>query len=114
MAGKGIVVDHKESGVRYAISESNFREAVHTYVRDLLPRESVLSFKPKPKGTADEEAPEQPEQHTVESLIEEYSLDDLKELAREQGLPVSGTKTELAESLIEAWTTEDEGDSTEE
>lgn len=46
---RGIVVDHKETGVRYAVSESNFNEKVHTKVRDLKPGESVLSYRPRPK-----------------------------------------------------------------
>jgi hypothetical protein len=47
MASKGIVVKHKESGVQYAISESNFNEATHEKVRDLKPGESVLTYKPR-------------------------------------------------------------------
>jgi len=111
MAGKGIVVDHKESGVRYAISESNFREATHDYVRDLKPGETVINFKPKPRGFQEDEPEEQPA--TVESLVADYTLDELKDLAKDNGLPVSGTKTELAQSLMDLWTqAEDEGDST--
>ena len=45
----GIVVDHKESGVRYAISEVNFNSKVHTKVRDLKPGETVLGFRPRAK-----------------------------------------------------------------
>lgn len=50
MSDKGIVVDHKESGVRYAISAHNFNEKIHTFVRNLFPHESVLGFKPKAKA----------------------------------------------------------------
>lgn len=53
---KGIVVDHKESGVRYAISEKNFNSKVHKRVRDLLPGETVVGFAPKRKDAT--EAPE--------------------------------------------------------
>lgn len=42
----GIVVDHKESQVRYAIFEENFDEELHTRVRDLEPGETVLGFTP--------------------------------------------------------------------
>lgn len=44
---KGIVVDHKDTQLRYAISEHNFNPKVHTKVRDLKPGESILSFRPK-------------------------------------------------------------------
>lgn len=45
----GIVVDHKESNIRYAISEGNFNEKVHDRVRDLKPGETVLGYQPRPK-----------------------------------------------------------------
>lgn len=44
----GIVVDHRESHVRYAISESNFNEKLHKKVRDLKPGESVRGYRPHP------------------------------------------------------------------
>ena len=44
---QGIVVDHKESGVRYAISQANFNPKVHTKVRDLKPGETVRGFAPR-------------------------------------------------------------------
>jgi hypothetical protein len=43
----GIVVEHKETQVRYAISDHNYNEKVHRKVRDLKPGESVRSFRPK-------------------------------------------------------------------
>lgn len=43
----GIVVDHKESGVRYAVSDRNYNEKIHRKVRDLRPGETVLGYKPK-------------------------------------------------------------------
>lgn len=46
----GIVVDHVESGVRYAISDRNYDVKVHRKVRDLGPGESVLGFQPKRRG----------------------------------------------------------------
>lgn len=49
----GIVVDHKESGVRYAISERNFNPKVHKKVRDLNPGETVRGFTPKGKVDQD-------------------------------------------------------------
>ncbi|QDK03673.1 hypothetical protein SEA_ZENITSU_12 [Microbacterium phage Zenitsu] len=45
----GIVVDHKETGVRYAVSESNFNPKVHEKVRDLNPGETVLAYAPRRK-----------------------------------------------------------------
>ncbi|USH44763.1 hypothetical protein SEA_JUANYO_12 [Microbacterium phage Juanyo] len=45
----GIVVDHKETGVRYAISDVNYNPTIHSKVRDLKPHESVLSYKPRAK-----------------------------------------------------------------
>jgi len=49
---KGIVVDHKESHVRFAISERNFNEKLHTKVRDLKAGETVIGFTPKRKSAA--------------------------------------------------------------
>lgn len=46
----GIVVDHIESNVRYAISDKNYNQKVHRKVRDLKPGETVLGFRPKRKG----------------------------------------------------------------
>lgn len=43
----GIVVDHKESGVRYAVSDKNFNPKLHRRVRDLKPGESVVGYRPK-------------------------------------------------------------------
>jgi hypothetical protein len=43
----GIVVDHVESGVRYAISDKNYDVKVHRKVRDLVPGETVIGFRPK-------------------------------------------------------------------
>lgn len=48
---KGIVVDHKESHVRYAVSAQNFNPKVHKKVRDLAPGETVVGFKPLRKGS---------------------------------------------------------------
>lgn len=45
----GIVVEHKESGVRYAVSDRNYNEKIHHKVRDLRPGETVLGYKPKAK-----------------------------------------------------------------
>lgn len=49
----GIVVEGKESGVRYALREENFNPETETKVRDLKPGETILGYQPKqatPKG----------------------------------------------------------------
>lgn len=48
----GIVVDHKETGIRYAILQASFVDELHEFVRDLQPGESVYDFAPKPKAKA--------------------------------------------------------------
>lgn len=45
----GIIVDHKETGIRYAVSPANFNEKVHTKVRPTKPGETVLGYKPRRK-----------------------------------------------------------------
>jgi hypothetical protein len=47
---KGFVVDHKESGIRYAVSEQNVNDKIHDIVRPLNPGETVRGFQPKRKG----------------------------------------------------------------
>ena len=43
----GIVVEHQESGTRYAVSDKNYNEKVHHKVRDLRPGETVIGYQPK-------------------------------------------------------------------
>lgn len=107
---KGIVVDHKESGVRYAISEHNFNEKVHTRVRDLKPGETVLGFSPKGKidlatDAAAGTSPE-PEDDQIAALVEEFSREELAEQADLLTLPTSGSKHELAARIVAAHQTE--------
>jgi hypothetical protein len=45
----GIVVDHVESNIRFAISDANYDVKVHRKVRDLEPGESVTNYAPRPK-----------------------------------------------------------------
>jgi len=47
----GIIVEHKESGVRFAISERNFNDKVHKKVRDLKPGETVVGYAPRRRGS---------------------------------------------------------------
>lgn len=47
----GIVVEHLESGVRYAVSDRNYNVKVHRKVRELGPGESVLTYAPRRKGS---------------------------------------------------------------
>lgn len=46
----GVVVEHKRSGIRYAVSGGNFNPKVHTKVRDLKPGETVLGYVPRRKS----------------------------------------------------------------
>lgn len=55
----GIVVENKDNGMRYAISESNFDPDTHTKIRDLKPGETVRAYIPRPapgdsESTADD------------------------------------------------------------
>lgn len=50
----GYVVDHKTSGVRYAVSPQNFNPKVHAKVRDLEQHETVRGFRPKRIKSADQ------------------------------------------------------------
>lgn len=50
----GIVVDHKESNVRFAISDANYNPDVHRKVRDLRPGETVRGYQPRRKGSLQE------------------------------------------------------------
>ena len=50
----GIVVEHNESGVRYAVSDRNHNPAVAKKIRDLKPGESVLTYRPRRKGSLGE------------------------------------------------------------
>lgn len=43
----GIVVDHKETEIRFAISDKNYDERVHRKVRDLRAGETVRSYLPR-------------------------------------------------------------------
>ena len=43
----GIVVDHKESGVRFATLPEYYDPTVHSKVRDLKPGETLLGYQPK-------------------------------------------------------------------
>ena len=53
----GIVVDHKESGTRFATLEENFDPATQTKVRDLRMDESITSYQPKARGDLHEPKP---------------------------------------------------------
>ena len=45
----GIIVEHKVSKVRYAVSEDNFNPKKHTRVRALKPGETVTGYQPRTK-----------------------------------------------------------------
>lgn len=85
----GIVVENKESGLRYASHDRNFDPRSERKVRDLKPGETVLSFpiKParpsfKPVGADDNSEPEGDE----EDLNPEGNPDTL------DGIVVEGQK----------------------
>lgn len=46
----GIVVEHKDNDIRFAVSDKNYNPKVHRKIRDLRPGESVTSYQPRPKG----------------------------------------------------------------
>ncbi len=74
----GIVVDHKESGTRFAISDKNFNEKVHRKVRDLRPGETVRGYAPKRRSEGSEasEATGTPEQAAKSALDSSEGLAD--------------------------------------
>ncbi|QDP44066.1 hypothetical protein SEA_MCGALLEON_14 [Microbacterium phage McGalleon] len=43
----GIVVEHKENGIHFAVSDANYNSKVHRKVRDLKPGESVRTYVPR-------------------------------------------------------------------
>jgi len=51
----GIVVEGKESGLRYASLDENFDPTTERKIRDLRPGESVLSYVPKRVSQDDSE-----------------------------------------------------------
>lgn len=61
----GYVVEHKESGIRYATSAHNFDKAKERKIRDLKPHETVRGYKPRYVNNREEEAAaaSPPEQH---------------------------------------------------
>lgn len=93
----GIVVDHVESGVRYAISDKNYNPKVNRKVRDLKPGETVRGFQPlRHEALGGEtgalEATVAPE-NTAETVSE--NSDGLKEVSAKTG---KATQTEGASS----------------
>ena len=49
-SSRGIVVEHKNTGIHYAVSTANFNPKVHRKVRELTAHESVLTYQPKHKA----------------------------------------------------------------
>lgn len=50
----GIVVENKESGVRFASTDANFDPASERKIRDLHPGETILGYVPRRKSTTQE------------------------------------------------------------
>lgn len=66
---KGIVVQNKESGIRYAVYEDAHDKASEKKVRDLKPGESVLSYIPKLAPTGEDENDATDEQATGDETL---------------------------------------------
>jgi hypothetical protein len=87
----GIVVDHKETGVRYAISEHNFNDKIHKYVRDLKPGETVRGFQPKLKRPEEElKLPSTPDPASVADTTQH--TDDINGVEKTEGSASAGSK----------------------
>lgn len=67
----GIVVEHKESGNRYASLDENFDPKNERKIRDLLPGESIMSYpvKSREEYAADTEDPEDSTSETSSSAV---------------------------------------------
>lgn len=100
----GIVVDHKENGRRYAISEKNFNPKIHDKVRELKPGETILGFKPKAKGALVEDAPAVEDytdkNWTVDALLAEIASRNEQLEEDEQIVPDSSKKADLIAALL--------------
>lgn len=70
----GIVVEHKESGVRYAVPDENYNSDIHRKIRDLKPHESVLSYQPKQGSEPVEQTDEEPADIDESPDSAEYQL----------------------------------------
>lgn len=83
----GIVVDHKESGVRYAVSDRNYNEKIHRKVRDLRPGETVVGYQPKrlPSSEGSESGSEAVSGTTGEAGAANASSGSSEPLARTEG-----------------------------
>lgn len=55
----GIVVEGKESGLRYASLDENFDPTTERKIRDLKPGESIFSYQPKRAPQSSEEDAEE-------------------------------------------------------
>lgn len=99
----GIVVDHKESGTRYAISDRNYDEKVHRKVRDLRPGETVRGYRPKRRSELSEGAPS-PEGGT--STAEQPAKSESK---RSEALADGSAKATQTEGAAPAASQEKEG-----
>jgi hypothetical protein len=65
-APRGYVVEHKESGVRYAVSPQNLNPKIHDMIRDLKQEETVRGFAPRLKEVANTAAPSDVAKPTTE------------------------------------------------
>lgn len=88
----GIVVENKESGLRYASHDSNFDSKTERYVRDLRAGESVLAYPVKDKASY--EASEAAHEEAEATLAAELAAKS--ESGGSEPLADGSTKTEGA------------------
>ena len=91
----GIVVDHVESGIRFAVSDKNYSAKLHRKVRDLLPGETVLGYQPK-RSESLSDAVEVSDGTGIEPESAESVSDGSEGLADGQGSGGTATQTEGA------------------
>lgn len=94
----GIVVEHKESGVRFAVSDANHDPKSERKVRDLRAGESVLSYVPKlgpgAGGEQDEESEdsERKAREDEAAALAAAEADAAKAAAKAEGTPSGDAK----------------------
>lgn len=95
---KGIVVQHRDSNVRYAVSEENHDKASEDFIRDLKPGETILGYTPKQapkKGEADPELDEATEPDTAlqaPTITTEPTGTEVTQTAPKATEPTEGSK----------------------
>lgn len=89
----GIVVEHKETDIRFAVSDRNYDPKVHRKIRDLRPGESVQSYSPRPKGgLGAQDGPSTPEEAAVSESDASEALGESEGSPKTEGSAPAGTK----------------------